>query len=80
MRQRAFLQALMSEISGARNPFTLMRVSSALGGGVKVDDAMSYFDAFGFMWQLRSGFSPESATLPVTPRTTSGASVTLATR
>ncbi len=77
LRQRAFLQALMSEVSGARNPVTLVRVASSLGGGVKVDDAMSYFDALGLMWRLRSGFSPESSTLPVTPRTTSGGAAVL---
>lgn len=72
LRQRAFLQALMSQATGTRNPLTLLRVSSSLGGGIKIDDAMSYFDALGLMVKLRGGFTPESATLPVTPRTTSG--------
>lgn len=76
-RQRAFLQALMGKVSGARNPLTLMRVASTLGGGVKVDDAMTYFDALGLMWKLRGGFSPVTSTLPVTPRTTSGGAAVL---
>ncbi len=72
LRQRAFLQALMGEVSGARSPVTLVRIASTLGGGVKVDDAMSYFDAIGLMWHMRNGIGADSATLPVTPRTTSG--------
>jgi LCP family protein required for cell wall assembly len=71
-RQRAFLQGLMGEASGSRNPLTLANLGRAMGGGMRIDDRMTYFDALGLAWRLRGGFDPESVTLPVTPRTTSG--------
>ncbi len=71
-RQRAFLSSLMSEVSGTKNPWTAARVASAMGGGMRIDDTMTYFDALGLAWDLRGGFNPESVTLPVTGRTTSG--------
>jgi len=74
-RQRAFLQALMGKVTGSKNPLELMNVASAMSGGMKIDDEMSYFDALGLMWNLRGGFNPESLTLPVTPTTRGGASV-----
>jgi anionic cell wall polymer biosynthesis LytR-Cps2A-Psr (LCP) family protein len=74
-RQRAFLQALMGKVTDTKNPLTLMSVASAMSGGMKIDDRMTYFDALGLGWHLRGGFNPESLTLPVTPTTRGGASV-----
>jgi LCP family protein required for cell wall assembly len=76
-RQRAFLSSLMGKVAGSRNPFTLGQMSTALAPGMKIDDAMTYFDAIGLGWDLRGGFNPESLTLPVTPRTTSGGAAVL---
>jgi LCP family protein required for cell wall assembly len=74
-RQRAFLQALMGEVTDTKNPLALMNVASAMSGGMRIDDELTYFDALGLAWHLRGGFSPESLTLPVTPATRGGASV-----
>lgn len=75
-RQRAFLAGLVGQITGSRNPFEVARVSSAMGEGMRIDQDLTYFDALGLAWRMRNGFDPTSATLPVTPRTTSaGASV-----
>jgi LCP family protein required for cell wall assembly len=71
-RQRAFLSSLMGELGDTKNPWTVARVASSMGGGLRIDDEMTYFDALGLAWRLRGGFDPESVTLPVTPRTTSG--------
>jgi LCP family protein required for cell wall assembly len=71
-RQRAFMQALVGKVAGTRSPFRLASLASTLGAGVRIDDRMTYFDALGLAWSLRQGFDPESVTLPVTPRTTSG--------
>jgi LCP family protein required for cell wall assembly len=75
-RQRIFLSALVGKLSDTRNPLTLARVSSSFGGGMRIDDDLSYFDALRLTWRLR-GFSPESLTLPGTPRTTSGGAAIL---
>jgi anionic cell wall polymer biosynthesis LytR-Cps2A-Psr (LCP) family protein len=74
-RQRVFLQALMGKVAGTKNPLSLMSVATAMSGGMRIDDKMTYFDALGLGWQLRGGFNPESITLPVTPATRGGASV-----
>lgn len=74
-RQRAFLQALMGNVTGTKNPFTLMNVATAMSGGMRIDNKMTYFDALGLAWHLRGGFNPESLTVPVTPTTRGGAAV-----
>lgn len=74
-RQRAFLQALMGKVTDTKNPLALMNVATAMSGGMKIDNEMTYFDALGLTWHLRGGFNPESVTLPVTPTTRGGASV-----
>jgi LCP family protein required for cell wall assembly len=74
-RQRAFLQALMGKVTSTKNPLALMNLASAMSGGMKIDDEMTYFDALGLGWRLRGGFDPESLTLPATPATRGGASV-----
>ncbi len=74
-RQRAFLQALMGKVTSTKNPLALMNLASAMSGGMKIDDEMTYFDALGLGWRLRGGFNPESLTLPATPATRGGASV-----
>ena len=74
-RQRAFLQALMGKVTDTKNPLSLMSVATAMSGGMRIDNKMTYFDALGLGWHLRGGFNPESVTLPVTPTTRGGASV-----
>jgi LCP family protein required for cell wall assembly len=74
-RQRAFLQALMGKVTGTKNPLSLMSVATAMSGGMRIDNKMTYFDALGLAWHLRGGFNPESVTLPVTPVTRGGAAV-----
>lgn len=75
-RQRAFLSALLAKATGSRNPITLMRLSSALGGGLAIDDTFTFFGALRLAWNLR-GFSPESVLLPTTPFRTSGGAAVL---
>ena len=74
-RQRAFVSALMQQVVGTRNPFTLLGLAQTLAGsaGLKLDDAMSYLDALGLAWQFRS-FDPVSETLPVVGVNRGGAS------
>jgi LCP family protein required for cell wall assembly len=75
-RQRAFLTTLLSSVGSERNPLALMRIGSALGGGLKIDEDLSYFDALRLVWHLK-GLSPESVSLPVYGRTTSGGAAVL---
>jgi LCP family protein required for cell wall assembly len=75
-RQRAFLTGLMSEITGERNPIALARVPGALGGGMRIDDDLSFPTALRLGWDLR-GAAPEAVLLPVSPRTTSGGAAVL---
>src|SRR4029077_1306040 len=70
-RQRAFLTALMHKVTDTRNPVSLSNIASAMSVGLKLDDTMNFLDAIKLAWTLK-GFSPTSASLPVTPRTTSG--------
>ena len=70
-RQRQFLTTLLGSLSSVRNPLTAMRIPSSLGTGMKIDTTISYFDALGLVWTMRSQ-KPASEVLPVTPRTTSG--------
>jgi LCP family protein required for cell wall assembly len=62
-RQRTFLTALMKKVTDTRNPFTLLSVTGAMSGGMKIDDGLSLFGAIGLALSLR-GFAPESVTLP----------------
>lgn len=74
-RQQVFLRAVMSEVGGSRNPIEVMRVSSALSGGLRIDDSMSFFDALGFARAMR-GLQPESIEIPTFPfRSEGGAAV-----
>jgi LCP family protein required for cell wall assembly len=75
-RQRLFLSALLGKVTGTRNPFELMSISRALGGGLAIDNTITFFGALGLAWNLR-GFAPESVVLPTTPRTTSGGAAVL---
>jgi LCP family protein required for cell wall assembly len=75
-RQRAFLTALMGELTSERNPVALFRVPGALSGGMKLDTTLGYLDALRFAWDMR-GIDPVPLALPVTPRTTSGGAAVL---
>jgi LCP family protein required for cell wall assembly len=75
-RQRSFLTALMNQVTGTRNPIQLNSITSAMSVGLKLDNALGYFEAIRLAWSLKS-FAPESVTLPVSPRTTSGGAAVL---
>jgi len=75
-RQRAFLTGLMHEITGERNPLSLLRIPGALGAGMKIDTTLGYLDALRLGWKLR-GVDIQPVPLPVTPRTTSGGAAVL---
>jgi LCP family protein required for cell wall assembly len=70
-RQRAFLTTLLGEVGAERNPLALMRIGSALGGGLRIDDELTYFGALRLAWSMK-GADLESVELPVVGRTTSG--------
>lgn len=70
-RQRQFLTTLLGSLSSVRNPITALRIPSSLGTGMKIDTTISYLDALGLVWTMRSQ-KPASEVLPVSPRTTSG--------
>lgn len=70
-RQRAFLAALMKEVSGERNPLRLSALPGSLGSGMKRDSTFSYFNAIDLAWTMKDS-SPEPVAIPVTPRRTSG--------
>ena len=63
-RQRHFLNAVFDELSGTRNPVTLLQVLSGLTGGLRVDDEMSVFDAFQLFRDLQ-GLNAEPLAVPV---------------
>ncbi len=75
-RQRAFLTSLLSEVGGVRDPRTLARVAGAMGGGLRIDDSLSYWDALRLGWKMRD-LVPASAELPVVDRLTSGGAAVL---
>jgi LCP family protein required for cell wall assembly len=70
-RQRTFLTALMNKVTDTKNPVQLSNIVGAMSVGMKIDDAMTFLDAIKLAWKLK-GFSPQSVSLPVAPRTTSG--------
>lgn len=63
-RQRAFLLSVFDEVAGTRNPVTGLRALSGLSDGLRVDDGMSFGDAFGLFRKLR-GLDAEAQSLPV---------------
>jgi LCP family protein required for cell wall assembly len=75
-RQREFLTTLLGEVGASRNPLALARISRALGGGMRIDDTMSYLDTLRFVWDMK-GLSLASVDLPVFGRTTSGGAAVL---
>jgi LCP family protein required for cell wall assembly len=75
-RQRAFLTTLLGSVADTRNPLALARIPGAVGGGMRIDDDLTYFGALRLGWALR-GASPVAVTLPVTPRTTTGGAAVL---
>ncbi len=75
-RQRVFLTTLLRGVADTRNPLALARIPGAVGGGMRIDDDLTYFDALRLGWTLR-GVSPAATTIPVTPRTTTGGAAVL---
>ncbi len=76
LRQQQFLRAVMGEAGSTRNPIEIMRISSALSGGLRIDDRMGLFDALGLARRLR-GLEPDSVELPVYGFRTSGGAAVL---
>jgi LCP family protein required for cell wall assembly len=70
-RQRQFLTTLLADVGATRNPFAVRNVLGALGGGLRIDDSLTFWDALRLGWQLK-GLAPESVDLPVYGRTTGG--------
>lgn len=70
-RQRAFLTTLLGEVGSARNPLALRSIVDSLGGGMRIDDSLTFWDALRLGWELK-GLAPESVELPVVGRMTSG--------
>jgi LCP family protein required for cell wall assembly len=64
-RQQTFLSVVFDELSGSRNPFTMLRVASGMAEGLRIDDEMSMFDAMRLVWGLR-GLEPEPLGLTTT--------------
>lgn len=74
LRQQQFLRALLGKAGGSRNPLTLMRVASAVSGGIRIDDEMGLLDALRLAWRMGSLY-PESVPLPTVPFRSGGAAV-----
>ena len=64
-RQQQFLQAVFAKLSDTKNPFALASAFSKSAEGLRIDDAMTMFDAFRLAWTLRGGFDPQPLELPV---------------
>lgn len=78
-RQQKFLGAVFDEVGSTINPITMLRVLDGVRGNVRVDDTMSFRDAIGLALDLR-GLSPEVATVPTRPITTSSGAAVLVIR
>ncbi|MCO8128847.1 LCP family protein [Acidimicrobiia bacterium EGI L10123] len=75
VRQQQFLSAVVSEMSGERNPLRLARMTSSMAAGMRIDDQMSYLDAVRLALRMR-GMELEPTALPTSNRTLgSGAQV-----
>jgi len=70
-RQQAFMRTVLAEMGRTRNPIALMRIGSALAGGVRIDDQLGLWDAFGLARRL-GALDPLTVLLPTEPFTTSG--------
>jgi LCP family protein required for cell wall assembly len=75
-RQQTFLKALMAKATNTKNPLTAMSIATSVSAGLRIDNTLSYFEALGLAWRLRS-FNPEPRTLPTKGRTTSGGAAVL---
>jgi LCP family protein required for cell wall assembly len=73
-RQQQFLRAVLAKAGASRNPFTLMRIATALAGGLRIDDKMGLLEAMRFAWRMGK-LHPTSVPLPVDPKTIGGAAV-----
>jgi LCP family protein required for cell wall assembly len=63
-RQQKFLSVVIGELSDTRNPFTLASAAGGMAEGLRIDDAMTLFDAMRLGWGMR-GKTPESLKLTV---------------
>jgi LCP family protein required for cell wall assembly len=76
LRQQQFMRVLFGKIGESRNPFDLARVATSVGEGLRIDDAMTLFDAIRVALRLR-GLDPESVELPTEPFTAPGGAFVL---
>lgn len=76
VRQQQFLSAVMGEIGSVKNPFKVIGLTNSLVGGLRIDDAMTMWDALGLLRRMR-GLDPQPETLPTTPFRTSGGAAVL---
>jgi polyisoprenyl-teichoic acid--peptidoglycan teichoic acid transferase len=65
-RQQTFLTTVFSDLGDTRNPLSLSRSLSNASAGLRIDDAMSMWDAVRLAWNLR-GLDPAPVELPATP-------------
>ncbi|RIK07305.1 MAG: hypothetical protein DCC48_04290 [Acidobacteria bacterium] len=70
-RQQAFMRTVLAEMGRTRNPIALMRIGSALAGGVRIDGQLGLWDAFGLARRL-GALDPQTVVLPTEPFTTPG--------
>jgi LCP family protein required for cell wall assembly len=75
-RQRAFLASLTNALVNERNPFSLVRIPSSVGSGLRIDTTISYPESLKLAWTLKDA-KLTSVALPVRPRTTSGGTAVL---
>lgn len=67
-RQQTFLRAVLGKAGHTRNPLRLMKVASALSKGIRIDDAMSIWDAVA-LGRNAGRLDPGTEKLPTTPVT-----------
>ncbi len=75
-RQQRFLAAVFDELARIRNPWRAAAVVEAIADDVRIDDGLGFLDGARLGWRLR-GLDPDTATLPVTPFTTSSGAAVL---
>jgi LCP family protein required for cell wall assembly len=63
-RQKAFMAAVLGELTSTWNPLELDRAGRAAGDGLRLDDEMTLLDAIRLGWKLR-GADYEIVELPV---------------
>lgn len=73
-RQQTFLRALISEMTGERNPLTVNETLGSVADAIRIDDRTSFTDAARLAFDTRGGL-PESVELPTRGASIGGRSV-----